>query len=49
MVDKNLSYHPDETFKDTSNLLETEAMRRAIAQLDDIKEKIVGFVIDGDN
>lgn len=49
IVDKASIYHPDETFNDTSNLLESEAMRRAIDQLGDYKLKIEAFVIDGDN
>ena len=49
VVDKLSYYHPNETFNQTSNMLESEAMRRAIAQLQEIKENIVGFSIDGDN
>lgn len=49
IVDKPSSFHPGETFERASNLLETEAMKRAIQQLSDIKNKRIGFVIDGDN
>lgn len=49
IVDKNSVYHPNETFMDTSNMLESEAMKRAIAQLGESKQKIKAFVIDGDN
>lgn len=49
IVDKKSKFHPDETFDGTSNLLESEAMARAIKQLNDIKNRISGFVIDGDN
>lgn len=49
VVDKKSKYHPNETFDKTSNLLESEAMKRAIEQLKDYKEHIYGFSLDGDN
>lgn len=48
-VDKQSYYHPQESFNQTSNLLESEAMRRAIEQLRECKNQIIGFTIDGDN
>lgn len=47
-ADKQGYYHPEETFAKSSNLLESEAFRRLLDQLD-CKEKVTGFVIDGDN
>lgn len=49
IVDKNSVYHPDETFMDTSNLLESEALQRAIDQFRECKQKIKAFIIYGDN
>ena len=42
VVNKKSTYHPEETFTQTSNLMETEALKRAVEQL-------MGIVFDGDN
>lgn len=49
IVDKLSKYHEDETLEGCSNLLESEAMKRAIEYLGNHKSKITGVVIDGDN
>lgn len=49
VADKQSVYHPNGTFNKTSNMLESEAMKRAIEQLKDIKVHIYGFSLDGDN
>lgn len=49
IVDKISFYHPEEDFELTSNMLETEAMKRALNQITPYKEKVSSFVIDGDN
>lgn len=49
IADKQSSFHPEETFSGTSNLLESLAMKRAIEKLGEFKVKITGFIIDGDN
>lgn len=49
IVDKKSFYHLEEDFELTSNMLETEAMKRALNQISPYKEKVSSFVIDGDN
>ena len=48
VVNKKSTYHPEETFTQTSNLMETEALKRAVEQFEDL-EKVTGIVFDGDN
>ena len=47
-VDKQSAMHPEETFNQSSNMLESEAFRRAIYQIN-CKEDVAGIVLDGDN
>lgn len=47
-VDKQSARHPEETFNQSSNMLESEALRRAIDQII-YKEDVAGIVLDGDN
>ena len=47
-VDKTSTFHPNETFNDTSNMMETEALRRALSQFETF-ENLTSIVIDGDN
>lgn len=49
VVDKKYYFHPKESFDKTSNLMESEAMRRLLKQLGYYKNKICGFALDGDN
>ena len=49
IVDKKSFHHPEEDFQLTSNMMETEAMKRALNQITPSKNKIGAFVIDGDN
>ena len=48
IVDKASNFHPDESFNDTSNMMETEALRRALAQFQTFVN-LTSIVIDGDN
>lgn len=48
-VDKQSIFHPDEKFKLASNMMESEAMKRAINQLGETKNNIDKFALDGDN
>lgn len=48
VADKKSFFHPNETFSKSSNLLESEAMRRALSQIN-CKHKVSGFILDGDN
>lgn len=49
VADKKSINHSNETFTSTSNMLETEAMNRALQKIRPIKEKVSRFIIDGDN
>lgn len=49
LVDKCSNFHPDESFHLTSNMLESEAKRRSFNDLQDVKAKVKGFTVDGDN
>lgn len=49
LVEKCSNFHPDESFHLTSNMLESEAKRRSFNDLQDVKAKVKGFTVDGDN
>ena len=49
VAEKQSIHHPDETFMSTSNMLETETINSALKKINPIKNKVNGFVIDGDN
>ena len=48
IVDKRSKLHPSEEFTDTSNMMETEALKRALESFESF-EKLTSIVIDGNN
>lgn len=48
IVDKQSSYHPDEKFTGSSNMMETAALQRAFQSFESF-QNLTSIVIDGDN
>ena len=50
VVDKKSSYHPEESFESSSNMMETEALERALNQFEpNTLKNVTCVVFDGNN